>query len=187
MTVVDAKAGGFDIGGASHDDYSWMEKALNLAASGMVELDELPIATILVAGGQEIGSGVTANVRNDALIAHGELFVLLEAKRQLLTCDRPLVLYTTLEPCIMCLGATVECGVDKIVYGMPALPDGGTCYADAMRGIKERIPEIVGGVMEEREYELMKEFVATHDESSSAWYYATTMLDEYESAKNEVR
>ena len=165
---------------ATKQDIYWMKEALKLAESGMREFGELPIATILVAGDKEIGRGVTSNVRQNALIAHGELLVLLEAKRALLFCERPLVLYTTLEPCIMCLGAAIECGVDKIVYSMPALPDGGVCYAEEMRGIKEKIPEIIGGVLENEEYKLMKMFRELQDEKSPAWYYYNQMMLEYE-------
>lgn len=165
---------------ATEQDIYWMKEALKLAEEGMNEYGELPIATILVSNNKEIGRGVTSNVRQNALIAHGELLVLLEAKRKLLFCERPLVLYTTLEPCIMCLGAAIECGVDKIVYGMPALPDGGVCYADNMKGIKEKIPEIIGGVMEKEEYELMKKFRGVSNEKSPAWYYYVQMMEEYE-------
>lgn len=171
---------------ALNKDIYWMKKALELANEGMEAYGELPIATILVAGDTEIGRGVTSNVREEALIAHGELLVLLEAKRKALFCERPLVLYTTLEPCIMCLGAAIESGVDKIVYGMPALPDGGTCYAPKMIGVKEKIPEIIGGILEDEEYALMKKFMVTHDSSSSAWYYATQLMEAYETKNNEL-
>lgn len=167
-------------------DIFWMKKALELAKEGMEAYKELPIATILVAGDAEIGRGVTSNVREKALIAHGELLVLLEAKRKTLFCERPLVLYTTLEPCIMCLGAAIESGVDKIVYGMPAIPDGGTCYAPKMVGIKEKIPEIVGGVLENEEYILMKKFMKIYDESNPAWYYATQLMKSYEGKNDEL-
>ncbi len=169
-------------------DLYWMKEALKLANEGMQKFDELPIATILVANDREIGRGVTSNVRKNSVVAHGEVLVLIEAQKEVLTCERPLVLYTTLEPCIMCLGAAIECGVDKIVYGMPALPDGGACYAPVMQGIKEPIPEIVSGVLENEQYLLMKKFVATHDSSSSAWYYVNLLLEQYESRdKNEFQ
>lgn len=168
-----------------NNDIFWMREALKLAKEGMKQFEELPIATILVANNKEIGRGVTSNVRMDSLVAHGEQLVLMNARKKVLTCERPLVLYTTLEPCIMCLGAAIECGVDKIVYGMPALPDGGACYADAIRGIKERIPEIIGGILEKEQYLLMKEFRDTHDSSSSAWYYVNLLLDSYEGKLNE--
>lgn len=167
----------------SEKDIYWMKEALKLAEEGMEKYNELPIASILVAGDFEIGRGCTSNVRYNSLVAHGEQLVLMNAGRQVLFCERPLVLYTTLEPCIMCIGAAIEAGVDKIVYGMPALPDGGACYVPHLIGVKEKIPEIIGGLLEDEEYELMKKFVSTHDESSSAWYYVQQMLSEYEARK----
>ena len=164
-------------------DYHWMKEALILAEEGMKKYNELPIASILVANGIEIGRGVTSNVRKNSLVAHGETLVLMNVGRSILFCERPLVLYTTLEPCIMCIGAAIEAGVDKIVYGMPALPDGGAIYAKHIQGVKERIPEIIGGVCENEQYELMKQFIATHDETSTAWYYVQDLMNQYENSK----
>ncbi len=172
------------INNVTEQDYYWMREALKLAEEGMKEYDELPIASILVSNGKEIERGVTSNVRKKSLVAHGETLVLMNAGRKVLFCERPLVLYTTLEPCIMCIGAAIEAGVDKIVYGMPALPDGGVVYTKYMRGVKENIPEIVGGVCEEEQYMLMKKFIATHDESSTAWYYVQDMMNQYENSKS---
>jgi tRNA(adenine34) deaminase len=165
------------------DNFYWISEALKLAEEGMMQFHELPIASILVADNEEIGRGVTSNVRKNSLVAHGELLVLINAQRKVLTCERPLVLYTTLEPCIMCLGAAIECGVDKIVYGMPAMPDGGVCYIPGMTGVKEKIPEIVGGIMEKEQYLLMKKFIALHDSTSPAWYYVNMLITEYEKNK----
>lgn len=165
-------------------DVFWMKEALKLAEEGMIKFKELPIATILVAGEEEIGRGVTSNVRNNSLISHGEQLVLMNTpKKVFFTCERPLVLYTTLEPCIMCIGAAIECGVDKIVYAMSAIPDGGDCYTPYMKGIKEKIPEIIGGILEDEEYILMKKFQEIYDESNPAWYYVNILLDEYEKVK----
>lgn len=165
-------------------DIFWIKEALKLAEEGMEEFNELPIATILVAGEKEIGRGVTSNVRKNSLVAHGEQLVLMNIpKKVFFTCERPLVLYTTVEPCIMCIGAAIECGVDKIVYGMPAFPDGGACYVPKMQGVNEKMPEIVGGVLEEEEYQLLKKFINTKDTSNPAMCYATEWLRIYESTK----
>lgn len=169
-------------------DKFWMKEALKLAENGMEEFHELPIATILVAGEKEIGRGVTSNVRKNSLVAHGEQLVLMNTpKKVFFTCERPLVLYTTVEPCIMCIGAAIECGVDKIVYGMPAFPDGGACYAPKLQGVNERIPVIEGGLLEEEVYKLLKKFVETQDSSNPAMYYATEWLRLYKEFKNELR
>lgn len=160
-------------------DAYWMTEALKLAEQGMKEYHELPIATILVANDKEIGRGVTSNVRHNSLVAHGELLVLMNAQKKVLTCERPLVLYTTLEPCLMCLGAAITCGVDRIVFGMPALPDGGVCYVPRIEGVNEKIPEITGGVLEEEQYQLMEKFIKTHDASSPSWYYVNQLVGQY--------
>lgn len=163
----------------SEKDFYWMKEAMELARQGMKEYDELPIATILVGNDEEIGRGVTSNVRKGSLVAHGEQLVLMNTPKSIFFTQKPIVLYTTLEPCIMCLGAAIQCGVDRIVYGMPAAPDGGACYAEHIRGVKEPIPEIEGGVLEDEQYRLMKEFKETHDPTSPAWYYVNMLLDQY--------
>lgn len=167
-------------------DYYWMREAMKIAKEGMQRFHELPIATILVGNDKELGRGVTYNVRANSLVAHGEQLVLMNTPKNLFFTEKPITLYTTLEPCIMCLGAAIECGVDRIVYGMPAGPDGGVCYADHMRGIKEQIPVIEGGILESEQYQLMKEFRETHDDKSPAWYYVNLLLNQYEGTNNEL-
>ncbi len=165
-------------------DLFWMKEALKFAEQGIFEFHELPIATILVAGEKEIGRGVTSNVRKNSLVAHGEQLVLMNTpKNVFFTCERPLVLYTTVEPCIMCIGAAIECGVDKIVYGMPAFPDGGACYVPKLEGVNERIPEVIGGILEDDVYLLLKKFINTQDASNPAMYYAKEWLRLYEESK----
>lgn len=155
-------------------DYYWMKEALKIARDGMNN-NELPIASILVGGEEEISHGTTLTYSHNSPAAHGELFVLLNAQKAVYTCKRPLILYTTLEPCIMCIGAAIECGVDKIVYGMSAIPDGGVCYTAGMRGIKEPIPVIVGGVLADEAQTLMQEFVDSHKEHPG-WGYAESLV-----------
>lgn len=155
-------------------DHYWMKEALKVARKGM-ENNELPIASILVGGEREIGHGTTLTYSHNSPVAHGELFVLLNAQKDVYTCDRPLVLYTTLEPCIMCIGAAIECGVDKIVYGMPAIPDGGVCYTKDMVGVKESIPLIIGDVLGEEARILMQEFVDNYKDHPG-WSYAESLV-----------
>lgn len=169
------------------NDQYWMRIAIELAEEGMTEYNELPIATILVAGDEEIGRGVTSNVRKNSLVAHGEQLVLMNTPKSVFfTCKRPLVLYTTVEPCIMCIGAAIECGVDKIVYGMPAYPDGGACYIPHLIGINEKVPEISGGLFENEVYDLLKKFISTMDEHNPAMYYAKEWLRIYEEKRKKL-
>lgn len=109
---------------------------------------ELPIGSVLVAKNEILCLGQTSVVRQGTIVAHGEITTLHAAQYKIFTDSRPLVLYTTLEPCLMCIGAAMQCGVDLIVYGMRCLPDGA---ADAVKSLKlpgQKTPEILSGILE---------------------------------------
>ena len=160
-------------------DIYWMTEALRDAEQSMEEFHELPIATILVANDNEIGRETISNVRNNSFVAHSELLVLMDVEMKILTCERPLVLYTTLEPCIMCLGAAIECCIDRIVYAMPAF-DGGVGFVSGIIGISKKLPAITSGIMEKEQYKLMKRFIASNNVASPAWRYVNQLVNQYE-------
>lgn len=80
----------------------------------------MPIGALLVAGGQVVARAGNATVTRKDPTAHAEVLVLRKAAR-LLGNHRLVgsVLYVTLEPCIMCLGAMVQARIDRCVFGAP--------------------------------------------------------------------
>jgi tRNA(adenine34) deaminase len=92
----------------------WMNLALQEAGKAL-EAGEVPIAAILVANDTELGRSQTLVVRHESWAAHAELFSLLNTKKLWLA-SKPITMYTTLEPCFLCFGAMMECGVDRIVW-----------------------------------------------------------------------
>lgn len=163
---------------ANHNHDYWMRLALDEAEKAM-SFGEIPVATILVSNGKEIGRGQTSVRRKDSIVAHGELFTLLEAKSKVWTAERPLVMYTTLEPCLMCLGASMQVGIDTIVYGMDAAPDGGTRFAADIRKAGQTVPKIVPHVLENESVSLMRRFLIQYP-NSPAVSYVKAMLGIYE-------
>lgn len=147
----------------------WMRLALEEAKAAM-EIGEIPVATIIVAGGKELARGQTQVKRRESIVAHGELFALLDVKNRIFTADRPIILYTTLEPCLMCLGATMQTGVDEIVFAMDAAPDGGTRYVDDILKGGQAVPKITAHILEDEEIALMKEFLERFPDSPAAPY-----------------
>jgi len=137
------------------DHNYWMQIALEEAEKAMAA-GELPIGGILVANGKEIGKTQTHVSRKGSMAAHGELFALLEANGKLFSAEHPLILYTTLEPCLMCLGAMMQCGVDEVIFGMKAEPDGGTRYVSAIREGGQSAPNVVSGVLEKECVAIMR-------------------------------
>lgn len=147
------------MGKIKNKDEYWMHKALKEARNAMSE-GELPIAAILVSGENEmLTRAQTQTGRRKSMVAHGELFALLDAREKVFTAEHPLTIYTTLEPCLMCIGAAMQCQIDEIVYAMPADPDGGSRFISAIIEGGQKPPEIRGNVLIEEEVSLMRQFI----------------------------
>ena len=85
----------------------------------------LPIGSVLVRGGQIIGRGHNRRVQRGDPMAHAEIDALTNAGRQ--KTYRDTTLYSTLMPCYLCSGASVQFGVPRVVVGesvnFPGAPD----------------------------------------------------------------
>ena len=94
-----------------------MKEALGLAGKAL-EIEEIPVGAVVIVNNEIIARAYNEKEsRNDAT-AHAELLVLQRAAKNLgrwrLT---DAILYSTLEPCVMCAGAMVNARLGKLVYG----------------------------------------------------------------------
>jgi tRNA(adenine34) deaminase len=122
-------------------DVRWMGEALALAAAGFA-VGELPIGAVVVAGGRVVGGAHTQELGQRRLLVHAELLALDEADRET-GWDRGLAtLFTTLEPCLMCLAATATAMVGRIVYALPSPGDGAARRSGSGRVDLTRIARI---------------------------------------------
>jgi len=143
---------------AVNRDEHWMRLALKEAKRALA-IGELPIASVLVANDRLIGKGHSQQLRSKSITVHAEWLTLRKAKDLVWTAPRPLVLYTTLEPCVMCLGAAMLTAVDKIVFGMRAVPNGGSQFVNVIKKSGQKVPEMVGDILENEEIVIMREFL----------------------------
>ncbi len=119
--------------------------------------------------------------RKGSIVAHSEFFTLEKAQSKVWI-KKPLTLYSMLEPCLMCLGATMQTDVKNIVYGMEATPDGGVRYIDTINTINKMnqfSPNIKGGLFVQESIRLMNMFLQVHP-SSPAVPYVKELLKTYE-------
>jgi len=98
-------------------DEFFMKEALKEARLAL-EAKEIPIGAVVVCKGQIIGRGHNLTQRLNDVSAHAEMQALTAAAnfiggKYLKECT----LYVTLEPCVMCAGATYWFQVGKIVFG----------------------------------------------------------------------
>lgn len=94
-----------------------MQAALEVARRGL-DRGELPIGAVVIADGRIMGSSHTEEVTQRRLLVHAELLALEEADRHDGWDRRGATLYTTLEPCLMCVGATATALVGRIVWAV---------------------------------------------------------------------
>jgi len=103
---------------------SFMRLALQEARTAL-QRGEVPVGAVLVAGAKVVASGFNQPIQQVDPTAHAEIVALRGAARALenyrLTGS---ILYVTVEPCLMCVGALVHARVGTVVFGA-AEPKGG--------------------------------------------------------------
>ena len=94
-----------------------MRKAIALAVEN-VKNGGGPFGAVIVKDGEIVATGVNRVTVNNDPTAHAEVSAIREACLKLGTFDLSgCVLYTSCEPCPMCLGAIYWAHIDKIFYG----------------------------------------------------------------------
>lgn len=70
-----------------------------------------------------------------------------------------IILVSTLEPCVMCLGAAMEVGVTDILFGLEAPADNGTKRVKPPESPETTAPKIEGGILAEESRDLFEQWL----------------------------
>jgi guanine deaminase len=94
-----------------------MQEAINLSLQHMRAKDGGPFGAIITRGAEIIARGWNKVTSSNDPTAHAEITAIRAAATALGTFQlRGCVLYTTCEPCPMCLGATYWARLDRLVF-----------------------------------------------------------------------
>ena len=105
-----------DLLNEAKDSY-YMRLALT-EAERAVHRGEVPVGAIVVCNGAVIGRGSNRREELKSPLAHAEIAAIDEAARTLRTWRLTEgMLYVTLEPCIMCVGAILQARLGRLVFG----------------------------------------------------------------------
>lgn len=112
-------------------DNKCIEMALSEARKSL-EADNYPVGTALRFDNEIIGSSGNYGETTKNYVNHAETKLIIENADKMLKAfkeKRKITLYSTLEPCLMCLGMAVMNKVDRIVY-LQKDPHAGACGID---------------------------------------------------------
>lgn len=109
-----------------------MQIAINEAHIGINNKDGGPFGSCIVKNGEIIASGHNCVLKNNDPTCHGEIETIRKACAKLKTFDLSgCEIYTTGEPCPMCLCACMWAKIDKIYYGCTIEENGEIGFRDA--------------------------------------------------------
>lgn len=122
---------------------------------------EVPVGAVVVLGERVVGTGRNSPVGLSDPTAHAEV-VALRAAAACVGNYRLVgaTLIVTVEPCIMCVGASVQARVTRLVYGCrdPKAGALGSVYDVGRDGRLNHRIEVIGGVCEDEARELLQTF-----------------------------
>lgn len=138
----------------------YMHIALNEAKKAYL-IDEVPIGAVIIKDGKVISKAHNLREKKQSASAHAEVLAIEKACKKLNSWRlEGCVLYVTLEPCTMCIGASILSRVDGVVYGAKDPKGGslGSLYDISLIKGFNHYPWVVSGVCEEESSFILKEF-----------------------------
>ncbi|MCI6155818.1 MAG: nucleoside deaminase [Bacilli bacterium] len=96
----------------------FMEMAIEEAKKGILQGHGGPFGCVIVKNDEIVGKGHNEVLKNNDPTCHGEIMAIHEACKTLNTFDLTgCEVYTTGEPCPMCLAAILWANIEKVYYG----------------------------------------------------------------------
>ena len=142
------------------DKNFFMEEAL-IEAKKALEKGEVPIGAVVVLGEDIIGRGYNQPISKSDPTAHAEIMALRDASMNLKNYRlKDTLVYSTLEPCLMCAGALVHARIKKLFYSSSdpksgVIESNGSLMQSAFLNHKITYE---GGVLKEESSKILKNF-----------------------------
>lgn len=128
---------------------------------------EIPIAAIIYLGDEIIAKNFCTEKADRRYLVHAEIKALMEAdlKEFPMRERRKMQLFTTLEPCMMCLGAAMSFCIGEIYYALEAPNDGAVNLAkqrwneDCMEYPGYKLAAVYGGILRNESKKLFTKYI----------------------------
>ena len=131
------------------NDEEYMQLAYQQACLAR-DIDEVPIGAIIVKDGKIIATGYNQKESQYDVTAHAEMIAIRKACQKLKSWHLDgCVLYSALEPCIMCSGAIIQSRIEKVVFAAKGQRWHGLSTFLRSHEFNHH-PQIVAGILEEQ-------------------------------------
>ncbi len=137
----------------------YMRAAIRAAKRGLKQ-GEVPIGAVIVYEDKVVSSGYNRRAKLQLASAHAEMMAIDRACKKFHSWRLPegCELYVTLEPCPMCMGASLNARVDKLYFGAYEQKGRSLTNELAEANLLNHKTEVVGGVLEEECSALLTDF-----------------------------
>ncbi len=139
-----------------------MQVALELAQQAQ-ECGEVPVGAVVVRHGVIVGRGFNRPISVADPTAHAEIIAMRDAASHMANYRLPdCMLYVTLEPCVMCIGAIFHARIQRLVYAATD-PKTGACGSVMDLPAETRLNHhllVDAGIMAPEAGALLKQFFA---------------------------
>ena len=137
-----------------------MREAL-VQAKKALKKGEVPIGAGVVLGDEIIGRGYNQPITMKDPTAHAEIIALKEASNRLENYRlNEAIIYTTLEPCLMCVGALVLARIKKVIFAAQDTKSGAVVNNGGLiqsEFLNHKV-SFEGGILEKQASKLLKDF-----------------------------
>ena len=129
----------------------YIKKCLALAKKSEMK-NEIPVGAILTQNNIILAESHNLSINTNDPTAHAEINVIRSACEKINNYRiNDSVLYTTLEPCLMCIGAICEARIETIVFG--AYSSSESSIEEKFKILKDRYnldhsPKFIGGILQ---------------------------------------
>lgn len=114
------------------DDTRYLDEAIELARASLDDDRGGPFGAVVVRDGRVLGRGRNRVLGDGDPTAHAEVVAIRDAARRQRTHDLAgATLYSSCEPCPMCLGALYWAGIQRVVYAADRHGAARTGFSDA--------------------------------------------------------
>ena len=127
----------------SDNDLEFMHQAIAIAQKAELA-GNLPVGSLIVLDDEVVSEGPSRVYQPDLdLTRHAEMEAIRDLPSHLWNRVEDMTLYTTLEPCPMCLGGILLNSIPRVVFGASYPPGGSLSLADHLPAFfKERFNDV---------------------------------------------